>query len=109
MRQARASARLCGYLDSSSKEVGMTFGFGSRHIAGGSISQQTNAIAIVVSESAIVRVFDEGNLQAELLPELWLLTRHGLHLQGRIHQDNLPNLSIFTSEESVGIADPDLT
>lgn len=62
----------CRYLDTSSRDVEMTFGLGSRHLAAASISKETNAIAIVVSESAVVRVFYEGDLQAEILPELWL-------------------------------------
>jgi diadenylate cyclase len=73
----------CRYLDTSSKDIDMTFGLGSRHLAGASISRETNAIAIVVSESAVVRVVYDGSLQAEILPELWLLSRHNLHLRGR--------------------------
>lgn len=88
----------CRYLNISSKQVDMTFGLGSRHLAAASISRQTGAIAIVVSESAVVRVFYEGHLQAEILPELWLLRRHNLHLQGKVHQDNVQDVSIFTSE-----------
>lgn len=91
----------CRYLDTSSRDVEMTFGLGSRHLAAASISKETNAIAIVVSESAVVRVFYEGDLQAEILPELWLLSRHSLHLRGRVHQDNSQHVSIFTAEDPV--------
>ena len=90
----------CRYLDTSSKAVEMAFGLGSRHLAAASISKETNAIAIVVSESAVVRVFYEGHLQAEILPELWLLRRHSLHLRGRIQQHGSPDLSVFTTEET---------
>jgi diadenylate cyclase len=90
----------CRYLDTSSKEVEMAFGLGSRHLAAASISRETNAIAIVVSESAVVRVFYEGHLQAEILPELWLLSRHSLHLRGRIQQYGSPDLRVFTREET---------
>ncbi|MEJ2208724.1 MAG: hypothetical protein P8129_06770 [Anaerolineae bacterium] len=41
----------------------------------------SDAIAVVVSESAIVRLFDDGEIVAEILPELWLLSRHGLHIK----------------------------
>jgi diadenylate cyclase len=37
---------------------------------------------VVVSETSIVRVFDDGEIVAEIIPELWLLRRHGLHLKG---------------------------
>ncbi len=90
----------CRYLDTSSKDIDMTFGLGSRHLAGASISRETNAIAIVVSESAVVRVFYEGHLQAEILPELWLLNRYRLHLRGPVHQDSVQDVAIFTAEEA---------
>ena len=51
----------------------------SRHMAAASITKQTKAIAIVVSESAIVRIFDNGKIIAEIIPEIWLLQLHSLH------------------------------
>jgi len=33
-------------------------------------------IAIIVSESGVVRVFHAGQIEATLIPELWLLDRH---------------------------------
>lgn len=90
----------CRYLDTSSSEVGMTFGLGSRHLAGASISKETGAIAVVVSDSAIVRVFCDGRLNAEILPELWLLSRHSLHLQAPVHENTLRNMTIFTTEQA---------
>lgn len=97
----------CRYLDTSSKEVDLPFGLGSRHLAAASISKESNAIAIVVSESAVVRVFSEGHLQAEILPELWLLSRHSLHLRGGIHEDSSKDLAIFTTDATAGIAEAD--
>jgi hypothetical protein len=40
------------------------------------ISQRLGAIAIVVSESGVVRVFHGRQIEATLIPELWLLDRH---------------------------------
>jgi diadenylate cyclase len=37
---------------------------------------------IVVSESSVVRLFDRGTLAADILPELWLLSRY--HTQLRV-------------------------
>jgi diadenylate cyclase len=37
---------------------------------------------VVVSESSVVRVFDDGEIISEILPELWLLRRDSLHLKG---------------------------
>ena len=48
--------------------------------AAASISQRTGAVAIVVSESAVVRVFHGGQIEATLIPELWLLDRHHTQL-----------------------------
>lgn len=72
----------CRYLDASSEGIELPLGLGSRHMAAASITKQTNAIAVVVSESAVVRVFDGGELIAEIIPELWLLHRYNFHLTG---------------------------
>ena len=63
----------CRYLDATASDVALPFGMASRHLAGASISQVTDAVAIVVSESSMVRVFDDGKLVAEIIPELWLM------------------------------------
>jgi hypothetical protein len=39
-------------------------------------------VAVLVSESSIVRVFDDGEIISEIIPELWLLKRYGLHIKG---------------------------
>jgi diadenylate cyclase len=53
-------------------------GLGTRHAAAASITRQTDAIAVVVSQSSIVRVFAGGEIRAEIIPELFLLTRQQL-------------------------------
>jgi hypothetical protein len=50
-------------------------GLGTRHAAGASITRETTAIAIVVSQSSVVRVYSEGEIRAEIVPELFLLSR----------------------------------
>jgi hypothetical protein len=60
--------------------IGTPLGFGSRHLAAASISQGLGVIAIVVSESGVVRVFHAGQIEATLIPELWLLDRHHTQL-----------------------------
>jgi DNA integrity scanning protein DisA with diadenylate cyclase activity len=66
----------CRYLDASADEIELPLGLGSRHLAAASISRKLGAIAIVVSESGVVRVFHAGHIEATLIPELWLLDRH---------------------------------
>ena len=46
-------------------------GLGARHAAAASISSAANAIAVVVSESSVVRVFSRGELRAEIVPEFF--------------------------------------
>ena len=57
-------------------------GLGTRHAAGASITRTTGAIAVVVSQSSVVRVFAEGELRAEIIPELFLLSRESVLTPG---------------------------
>ena len=52
------------------------------HMAAASISLRTDAVAVVVSESSVVRMFDDGELIAEIVPELWVLGGYVSHLSG---------------------------
>jgi DNA integrity scanning protein DisA with diadenylate cyclase activity len=72
----------CRYMNASAKGISLPLGLGSRHMAAASITKSTNCIAVVVSESSMVRVFDNGELVSELIPELWLLKKYSLHIQG---------------------------
>jgi len=72
----------CRYINATSTELHLPLGLGSRHVAAASITRETRAIAAVVSESSVVRIFDGGEIIAEIIPELWLLGRHELHLHG---------------------------
>ena len=56
----------------------LTPGLGTRHAAAASITSETSAIGIVVSQSSIVRVYAEGEIRAEIAPELFLLSREQL-------------------------------
>ena len=85
------------YLDAKASNVDVPYGLGSRHIAAASISFATNAVAIVVSESSIVRIFESGSLKAEIIPEFWLLSRHEAALRGRVRKDRDHGLAIITS------------
>jgi diadenylate cyclase len=57
-------------------------GLGTRHAAAASITSGTRAVAIVVSQSSIVRVYAQGEIRAEIVPELFLLSRDGLFTEG---------------------------
>jgi DNA integrity scanning protein DisA with diadenylate cyclase activity len=72
----------CRYINASSEDINIPLGLGSRHMAAASITRETDAISVVVSESSIVRIFDDGEIVSEIIPELWILRKHGLHLEG---------------------------
>jgi DNA integrity scanning protein DisA with diadenylate cyclase activity len=71
----------CRYINASSIGIDLPLGLGSRHIAAASITKETNAVAVVVSESSIIRIFDNGKIISEIIPELWLLKRVGMNLR----------------------------
>jgi diadenylate cyclase len=77
----------CRYIDASSRGVRLPLGLGSRHVAAASITKHTSAVAVVVSESAIVRIFDNGELVGEIIPEEWTLhplsINAGIELPGK--------------------------
>jgi len=58
------------YLEPAAEGVDIPKGLGARHMAAGAITRDTNAIAIVLSESdGMVRAFKRGELILELDPE----------------------------------------
>jgi DNA integrity scanning protein DisA with diadenylate cyclase activity len=65
------------YLDAVSDNLDVPLGLGSRHMAAASISKQTAAVAVAVSESSVVRMFDDGELVSEIIPEIWMLGGYG--------------------------------
>jgi diadenylate cyclase len=54
-------------------------GLGTRHAAAASVSRAADAIAVVVSQSSVVRVFAGGEVRAEIIPELFLMARERLY------------------------------
>lgn len=56
------------YLYATAEGIDLPLGLGSRHMAAASITKNTDAIAVVVSESSVVRVFDSGELISEIIP-----------------------------------------
>ena len=58
------------YLEPSAEGVDIPKGLGARHMAGGAITRDTNATAIVLSESdGLVRAFKGGKIVLEVDPE----------------------------------------
>lgn len=86
------------YLNTDLKEVEVLQGLGSRHLAAASITKQTDAVAVVVSESSVVRIFDRGELIAEVLPELWLVDRYSSHLKAPISRRRSEEVTVLQHE-----------
>ncbi len=70
------------YIDTVSDALNVPLGLGSRHMAAASVSKRTGAVAVVVSESSMVRMFDDGELVSEIVPELWMLGGYASRLSG---------------------------
>ena len=88
----------CRYLDAMASDVVLPYGMASRHLAGASISQVTDAVAIVVSESSMVRVFDDGKLVAEIIPELWLMDHYNVQLSAPYQEERVGDLAVLTAK-----------
>src|ERR687898_2708502 len=57
------------YIDAVSNDLEVPLGLGSRHVAAASVSSRTDAVSVAVSESSTVRMFDDGELVSEIVPE----------------------------------------
>ena len=71
------------YIDTVSEDLSVPLGLGSRHMAAASVSKHTNAVAVAVSESSTVRMFDDGELVSEIIPELWMWDGYNTRVEGR--------------------------
>ena len=62
------------YIQASARDIDLPMGFGSRHMAAASISRETDAVAVMVSDDdGMVRIFDDGKLIAEMITGVWNL------------------------------------
>ena len=86
----------CRYLDAAGAAVEVPLGLGSRHIAAAHISSATDAIGIVVSESAVVRLFCHGHMIGEIIPELWMLKRYDFQADGATVKETVGDLAVIT-------------
>lgn len=71
------------YIDTVSEQLNVPLGLGSRHMAAASVSRQTGAVSVAVSESSMVRMFDDGDLISEIVPELWMFNDYNTRVRGQ--------------------------
>jgi len=87
----------CRYLNSTGASgIELPLGLGSRHLAAAGMSALTKAVGLVVSESSVVRMFCHGAMVAEIIPELWLLSRGSAQIRGPISQERIRDLAVIT-------------
>ena len=86
----------CRYLDAAASPIEIPLGLDSRHIAAAHISAATRAIGIVVSESAVVRLFCHGALIGEIIPELWMMKRYDFQTDGSMVKETIGDLAVIT-------------
>jgi len=79
----------CRYLDSFSEGIDLPLGLGSRHMAAASITKLTNSVAVVVSESSVVRIIDDGEIVSEIIPELWMFKRYSALSKGKMLEQEI--------------------
>ena len=84
------------YINASSRRIELPLGLGSRHVAAASITRDTQAVAVVVSESSVVRVFNEGRLVSEIIPEIWLFGNESFKISGPREEQKVADLRIVS-------------
>lgn len=87
------------YIDTVSDALNVPLGLGGRHMAAASVSSRTNAVAVAVSESSMVRMFDDGELVSEIIPEIWMWDRYSSQLEGPTFSRQGENLTIVGRDE----------
>lgn len=90
----------CRYLDVTADNIGLPLGLGSRHFAAASISKKTNCISVAVSESSVVRIFVEGEMVSEILPEIWLLNNYRPHIEGNYSKRRFNEMTVLDKEKT---------
>ncbi len=89
------------YLEAPAQGVTLPLGLGTRHMAAAAMSRHTRAVAVVVSTNSVVRVFENGEIVGEILPELWLIGRESLYITNpTIQESKKEKITVVTKESS---------
>jgi diadenylate cyclase len=86
------------YINADSTGINLPLGLGARHMVAAAITQATRSVAVVVSESSVVRIFHQGKMVAEIIPEIWMLGRESIPLEEPYVERKTAGLRILASE-----------
>jgi DNA integrity scanning protein DisA with diadenylate cyclase activity len=92
---ARSAARI---IDMPAADLDFPMGLGSRHYAAASISKATDAVAVVLSKSAVIRVFYAGALIGEILPGNWMPWEVSVHMRLPYSESTEHGLTVLSRE-----------
>ena len=84
------------FINADSTGISLPLGLGARHMAAAAVTRTTKSVAVVVSESSIVRVFSKGHIVAEIIPEMWMLGRESIQIEGPYKEAKIADLQIFS-------------
>ena len=87
------------HINADSTGIKLPLGLGSRHVASAAITLSTRAVAVVVSTSSVVRVFAQGQIVAEIIPEIWMLSRESIQIEGPYVESKIGDLQIVARND----------
>ena len=86
------------YINADSTGINLPLGLGARHMAAAAITRASKSVAVVVSETSVVRIFDQGKTVAEIIPEIWMLGRESIPIEEPYVERKTAGLHIVASE-----------
>lgn len=87
------------FINADTTKVNLPMGLGTRHIAAAAITLFTRSVAIVVSESSVVRIFSGGEIIAEIIPEIWMMGRESIPIEGPYVENRIAGLRILARDK----------
>jgi DNA integrity scanning protein DisA with diadenylate cyclase activity len=86
------------YISADSAGIDIPLGLGARHMAAAALTRATRSVAVVVSQTCVVRIFYRGLIIAEVIPDIWMLGQESIQIEGPYMERNISGLRIFSSE-----------
>ncbi len=86
------------YISADSVGIDLPLGLGARHIAAAALTRASRSVAVVVSQTCVVRIFYRGHIIAEVIPEIWMLGQESIQIDGPYRESKISGLRVFSSE-----------